>query len=194
MLAVTVAFPLSVKVQVLALLPLLEHAPDQMTSRPLVALNVIVVPAVNGADPLAPTATLIPAGLDVTFVPLRPVAVTVRVAVWPGGVRVRVAVRVWAPALAVTVTGVELVTELVLIAKAAAVAPAATATLVGTLATVELVVSVTTIPPDGAAAVREIVPCADVPPVTVVGLTDTDDSVAAIGGVTVSVVLPLVPP
>lgn len=194
MLAVTVAFPLSVKVQVLALLPLLEHAPDQMTSRPLVALNVIVVPAVNGADPLAPTATLIPAGLDVTLSPLRPVAVTVSVAVWPGGVTVRVAVRVWAPALAVTVTGVELVTELVLIAKAAVVAPAATATLVDTLAAVELVESVTTIPPDGAAAVREIVPCADVPPVTVVGLTDTDDSVAAIGGVTVSVVLPLVPP
>lgn len=194
MLAVTVAFPLSVKVQVLALLPLLEHAPDQMTSRPLVALNVIVVPAVNGADPLAPTATLIPAGLDVTLSPLRPVAVTVSVALWPGGVRVRIAVRVWAPALAVTVTGVELVTELVLIAKAAVVAPAATATLVGTLAAVELVESVTTIPPDGAAAVREIVPCADVPPVTVVGLTDTDDSVAAIGGVTVSVVLPLVPP
>ena len=188
------AFPLSVKVQVLALLPLLEHAPDQMTSRPLVALSVTDVPAANGADPLLPTATLMPAGLDVTLVPLRPVAVTVSVAAWPGGVRVRVAARVCAPALAVIVTGVDVVTELVLIAKVAVVAPAATATLAGTVTAVELVESVTRIPPDGAAAVREIVACADVPPVTLVGLTATEDNVAALGGVTVSVALPLLPP
>jgi len=157
-LAVTVAFPLSVKVQVLALLPLLEQVPDQMTSRPLLPLNVIAVPAVNGADPVAPTATSMPAGLDVTLSPLRPLTVTVSVALWPGGVTVRLAVRVWAPALAVTVSGVEVVTGLVLIVKAAVVAPAATWTLAGTAAAVELVESVTRSPPEGAAAVREIVP------------------------------------
>jgi hypothetical protein len=36
---------------------------------------------VNDADPVVPTATLIPAGLDNTLSPLRPVAVTVSVAV-----------------------------------------------------------------------------------------------------------------
>lgn len=90
-LAVTVAFPLNVNVQVLVLLPLLEHAPDQTTLRPLVALNVIVIGAGNEADPLLPTATLMLAGLEVTEVPLRPVAVTVSIAVWPAGVRVNVA-------------------------------------------------------------------------------------------------------
>jgi hypothetical protein len=79
-LAVTVAFPFRVKVQVLVLLPPLEHAPDQMTSRPFVALSVIAVPVVKVAEPLLPTATLMPAGLDVTRSPLRPVAVTVSVA------------------------------------------------------------------------------------------------------------------
>src|SRR5215217_7651190 len=48
-LAVTVALPLSVNAQVLVLLPLLEQAPDQMASRPLVTLRVICVPGANGA-------------------------------------------------------------------------------------------------------------------------------------------------
>lgn len=76
----TVAFPLSVKVQVFVLLPPLEQAPNQMTSRSFVALSVIVVPVANDAEPLLPTATLMPTGLDVTRSPLRPVAVTVSVA------------------------------------------------------------------------------------------------------------------
>lgn len=80
-LAVTVAVPLIVKVQVFVLLPPLEHAPDQMTSRLFVALSVIVVPAANDAEPLLPTATLMPAGFEVTRSPPRPVAVTVSVAV-----------------------------------------------------------------------------------------------------------------
>jgi hypothetical protein len=80
-LAVTAAFPFSVNVQAFVLLPPLEHAPDQMTSRSFVALSVIVVPTANAAEPLLPTATLIPAGLEVTRSPPRPVAVTVSVAV-----------------------------------------------------------------------------------------------------------------
>jgi hypothetical protein len=77
----TVAFPFSVNVQVFVLFPPLEHAPDQMTSRLFVALRVIVVPVANDADPLVPTATLMPAGFEVTRSPPRPVAVTVSVAV-----------------------------------------------------------------------------------------------------------------
>jgi hypothetical protein len=80
-LAVTGALPFSVNVQVFVLFPPLEQAPDQMTSRLLVALSVILVPVVNEADPLLPTATLMPAGLEVTRSPPRPVAVTVSVAV-----------------------------------------------------------------------------------------------------------------
>jgi hypothetical protein len=76
-LAVTAAFAFNVNVQVFVLFPPLEHAPDQMTSRSFVALSVIVVPVANDADPLLPTATLMPAGLEVTRSPLRPVAVTV---------------------------------------------------------------------------------------------------------------------
>lgn len=110
--AVTAAFPLSVKVQVFALFPALEHAPDQTASRPFVALRVIDVPVANDAEALLPTATLMPAGLDVTRSPLRPVAVTVTVAV-----------RVTPPALAVIVTGVDVVTAFVAIAKDTLLAP-----------------------------------------------------------------------
>ena len=80
-LALTEAIALSVNVQVLVLLPPLEQAPDQTTSRPFVALSVIAVPVANDAEPLLPTLTLMPAGLEVTRSPLRPVAVTVSVAV-----------------------------------------------------------------------------------------------------------------
>ena len=75
------AAPVSVKVQVFVLFPPLEQAPDQIASRPFVTLSVIEAPVVNDADPVVPTGTLIPAGLDVTLSPLRPVAVTVSVAV-----------------------------------------------------------------------------------------------------------------
>jgi hypothetical protein len=78
---VSAADPESVKVQVATLLPPLEQAPDQMAERPLLTLSVIDVPTSNDAEPVVPEATLMPAGLDVTRSPLRPVAVTVSVAV-----------------------------------------------------------------------------------------------------------------
>ena len=77
----TVAVPVNVNVQVFVLLPPLEQAPDQMASRPFETVSVIAVPVVNDADPVLPTATLIPTGVEVTRSPLRPVAVTVSVAV-----------------------------------------------------------------------------------------------------------------
>src|SRR4051812_4322215 len=80
-LAVTDALAASVKVQLLRLLPALEQAPDQTASRPFDTVSVIAAPTVNDADPALPTATLNPAGLDVTRSPLRPVAVSVSVAV-----------------------------------------------------------------------------------------------------------------
>jgi hypothetical protein len=80
-LAVTEAFAFRVNVHVFVLAPPLEHAPDQIASRPLLTLSVIAVPAVNVADPLEPTVTLMPEGVDVTRSPLRPLAETVNVAV-----------------------------------------------------------------------------------------------------------------
>ena len=79
--AVTLAGPFSVNVHVFVLLPPLEQEPDQTTSRLSVARSVIEVPTVNDADPVLPTATLIPVGVEVTRSPLLPVAVTVSVAV-----------------------------------------------------------------------------------------------------------------
>jgi hypothetical protein len=67
------------------------------------------------------------------------------------------------------------------------VVPAATVTLAGTVAAAVLLLeSATTLPPDGAAADSVTVPVDDVPPVTLVGLSDNDDSVGpALPGVTV---------
>jgi hypothetical protein len=84
-LAVTAAVPFSVNVQVLLLLPLLEHAPDQMALRSPETVSVIDVPVENDADAVLPTATLMPDGLEVTPCPVLPVALTVSVAVLPGG-------------------------------------------------------------------------------------------------------------
>jgi hypothetical protein len=62
------------------LFPPVEHEPDQMASLPFETLSLIDVPVVNDAEPEPPTATLMPAGVDVTRSPLLPVAVTVSVA------------------------------------------------------------------------------------------------------------------
>jgi hypothetical protein len=79
--AVTDAFALSGNVHVFVLLPLLEHAPDQIASRPFETLSVIDVPDANDADPVLPTATFSPEGVELTISPPRPPAVSVSVAV-----------------------------------------------------------------------------------------------------------------
>src|SRR5438132_8356826 len=180
-----------VNVQVFTLFPPLEHAPDQITARPFDAVSVIEVPVVNDAEPVLPTATLIPAGLEVMRSPLRPVAVTDSVAVCVGGgcgFTVSVAVALAPPKAPPTVTGVAAVTPVVVTPKFALVAPGATVTLAGTPATVVLLLdNVTMAPPVGAAAVKVTVPVLGAPPTTLVGLTVTEDRVGAAGaGLTVS--------
>ena len=69
----TDALPDKVNVQVLRLLPPLEQAPDQIASRPFETLRVIEAPVVNDAEPVLPTATSMPAGVEVMREPLRPV-------------------------------------------------------------------------------------------------------------------------
>jgi len=89
-----------VKVHDLVFDPPLEQFPDQIAERPFVTVNVIAVPTANDAEPLLPVATLMPAGLEDTRSPLRPVALTVSVAFWGGaaaGVTVNVDVAVAPP-------------------------------------------------------------------------------------------------
>jgi hypothetical protein len=77
---------------------------------------------------------------------------------------------------------------LVVMLKLVLVAPAGTVTLGGTVAKVVLLLaSVTTAPPAGAALVRVTVPCDVLPPVTLVGLSVSVESVGLLTGETVSV-------
>jgi hypothetical protein len=80
------------------------------------------------------------------------------------------------------VAEVEAATETVVTVNVALAAPVATVTLAGTPATpVLLLESVTTAPPDGAAAVSVTVPCEALPPVTVAGLSERVESVTGDG-------------
>src|SRR5713101_4621527 len=134
----------------------LEQAPVQIALRPFDAVSVIDVPVVNVAEPVLPTATLIPTGLEVTRSPLRPVAVTDSVADCAGGdggggaggFTDNVAVLVAPPKAPPIVTDVAAVTPVVVTPKVALVAPAATVTLAGTPATIVLLLdNVTMAPP-----------------------------------------------
>ena len=121
-----------------------------------------------------------PAGLDVTRSPLRPVAVTVRVTDVPGGLAVSGALRVAPPKEPLIVTELEAVTDAVVTVNDALVAPAATVMLGGTVATVVLPLdSVTTAPPEGATLVRVTVPWDVLPPTTATGLSASADSTGA---------------
>lgn len=171
-----------VKVQVLVLLPPLEHAPDQMASRPLLTPKAIELLVAKLDDWVLPTATLIPAGLEVIRSPLRPVAVTVNVTFAVAGFTVSAAVLVTPAKTAEIVAEVEAVTEVVVTVKLALVAPAGTVTLAGTVAAVELSESDTTAPPEGAAALKVTVPVEELPPWTVAGDSDRAEGVGAGGG------------
>ena len=90
------------------------------------------------------------------------------------------------------VTEVEAVTAVVDTVKFAALAPAGTVTLAGTVATAGLVLrSATTAPPAGAAALRVTVPIEAAPPVTLWGLRLNEER---LGRVTVSTAELLAPP
>jgi hypothetical protein len=72
--------------------------------------------------------------------------------------------------LAETDTDVDLVTAVVVTVNVAVVAPAGTVTLAGTVADALLLVSVTTVPPEGAGPFSVTVPVEEVPPFTLDGL------------------------
>ena len=79
-------------------------------------------------------------------------------------------------------TVAEVETEVVVTVTLADVAPAATVTLLGTEAADESSESVTTVPPLGAAALNVTVPVEELPPTTVVGLTEIAESDGPGGG------------
>jgi hypothetical protein len=93
------------------------------------------------------------------------------------------------------VTGVEVVTALVLTVNVALLAPAATVTLAGTVAAAVLsLIREMAAPPLGAGPLRVTVPVEDDPPVTLIGLSAIEESVAEPCGVTVSEAVLVTPP
>ena len=123
--ALTEAFPVKVNVQLGVLLP--TQAPVQIATRPSLRFSVTRLPEGNEADPVLPTGTLIPEGLEVTRIPLLPLAVTVSVAVagaGAGGFSVSTAERVTPPPETAIVPWVRLVTDEVEMLNLAEVAPA----------------------------------------------------------------------
>src|SRR5205814_4922278 len=76
------------------------------------------------------------------------------------------------------VTGVDVVTALVVTVNVALLAPAATVTLAGTVAVDVLLLRVTAAPPVGAGPLSVTVPVEGDPPVTLAGLTAIAESVA----------------
>ena len=93
------------------------------------------------------------------------------------GFTVSDAVRVTPPNTAEIVDVAAVVTDVVVTVKFALVAPAGTATLAGTLVAVEFSDSDTTAPPLGAAALSVTVPVEELPPTTLVGFSETTESV-----------------
>ena len=103
----------------------------------------------------------------------------------------RVAVRLVPLYEAEILAEVETTTIEVLTVKVALVAPAGTVTLAGTLAALLLLLSRTCAPPAGAGPLSVTVPVEDVPPITLAGLSVSDET-AGSGTVTVRVAALLV--
>jgi hypothetical protein len=91
------------------------------------------------------------------------------------------------------VTEVDTATALVLIVKVALAAPARTVTLEGILAAALLLESTTWAPPVGAGPLSVTVPVEELPPVTLEGLSVSEERVGS-GAVTVSVAVCVTPP
>ncbi len=85
-------------------------------------------------------------------------------------------------------------TRVVVIVNVALVLPPGTVTEAGSLATDELSLSETTAPPLGAAALNVTVPWDVLPPLTLVGLSESALNTGNTGGVTVSVAVFVTPP
>ena len=111
------------------------------------------------------------------------------------GATVSAAPRVTPPKDAEIVTAVAAATGLVVTVKVALVAPAGTVTLPGARAIAGVVLeSVTCAPPAGAGPLSATVPVEGFPPITLVGLSVSEERVGRGGGVTVSAAPWVTPP
>jgi hypothetical protein len=110
-----------------------------------------------------------------------------------GGVTVSATVLLTPLYVPVIVAETEEVTDLVVTVKVAVVAPAATVTETGTVAEALLLESATLAPPEGAVPFKVTVPVAEVPPVTLEGLMDSEDKETVADGVIVSAAVLLTP-
>ena len=86
------------------------------------------------------------------------------------------------PAVPVTVATVDVVTAVVVTVNVALVAPDVTVTVPGTPASPALLDNETAAPPVGAGPLNVTVPCDAVPPATLDGVSESDDSVTVPGG------------
>lgn len=136
---------------------------------PLLLVSATLAPLV-GAGPLKRTVPVDDCNPPTTLVGLR---VSEAIVGSNTGLTVSVAVFVVLPKVAEIVTLVDAVTALVVTVNVALVAPAATVTLEGVLATAVLLLARETIaPPAGAAPLNVTVPVEDcIPPVTAVGFS-----------------------
>ncbi len=127
------------------------------------------------AAPLSVTVAALPPALLIVpeMLKLPPLGLTVNGAVWVPPLKVAEMVAV-----------VVLATVVVVTVKVAVVALAATVTLAGTVAAALLLDKATDSPPVGAALPKVTVPVDEVPPVTEVGFSVTEDTT---GGFTVNV-------
>jgi len=91
----------------------------------------------------------------------------------PAGVTVSVAVRVTPPNTVEIVAVVDALMAVVVMVKLALLEPAGTVTLAGTAVALESSESDTTVPPDGAGALRVTVPVEERLPTTLSGLTES---------------------
>jgi len=183
--AVIVTLVFAVTAEVLTPKVALELPAATVTLAGTETTDVFALLSVTTAPPLgaAPVNVTVPCAVvpPTTDVGLTLTADRLAVVVVDGGVTVNVVVRVMPAYVAVIVILVFAVTDDVLTPKGALEVPAATVTLAGTETTEGFeLLSVTAAPPLGAAPVNVIVPCAVVPPTTVLGLTLTADKLAVV--------------
>ena len=161
---------------------------DTVTLDGTVATDVLLLESVTVAPPDGAAAVRVTVPVEL-FPPLTLVGLRVneeRVTV-PAGVMVNVACCELLPNVAVITAVVVVVTEVVVTVNEAPVLPAATVTLLGTLADELLLESETTDPPEGAPLESVTVPVELFPPLTLVGLRVNEERVTVPAGVMVNV-------
>lgn len=154
-----------------------------------VATEVLLLESVTIAPPEGAAAVRVTVPVEL-FPPLTLVGFSVRdesVTLPLAGVMVNVACCELLPNVAVITAVVVLLTDVVVTVNVADVEPDGTVTLLGTLADELLLLKLTTLPPDGAAALNVTVPVELFPPTTLVGFNDTEETLGPLlGGVMVS--------